>query len=340
MSTKLKILQIGAGSMGTRRMRDMSARGDIELAIFDQRADRRAIATERFGAVPFATIESAMQWGPEALTISTPPDAHEPYVRLALDRGLHSFSEANIWTYDPSQVERATIRHRIVTAASCSMRFLPSVKKLRELVDNELGDLVHYHMTLAFTAADWHPSEGNEYYARHPATAPAREMLAFEAEYLNYLFGEPESVAGSVTRRADHPGHPHDTWTLQARLVRGGTASFFSTMASPVDNRAGEAIGLGGRLSWNIMTGDVRFTSAGSRTTQEFATGRMLDVLEGAYDEEIGTFVEAVRGRVAWPYSYRDNSVATAMIAAVERSQITGRWERVDGQPAKVFQVA
>ena len=38
---KVRVLQIGAGSMGMRRLRDFTARGDVELALFDIRQDRR-----------------------------------------------------------------------------------------------------------------------------------------------------------------------------------------------------------------------------------------------------------------------------------------------------------
>lgn len=339
MSTKLKVLQIGAGSMGTRRLRDLAARGDVELALLDQRADRRARAAERFGIATFDQLESALAWGPAALSISTPPDVHEPFIRLALDRGLHSFCEANIWTYAPAEVERASSAQRLVTAASCSMRFLPSVRKLTELAKSKLGSLIHYHMTLAFSGAGWHADEGREYYGRHPSTAPAREMIAFEAEYLNDVFGAPVSVAGSVTGRGNDAYHPFDTWIAHARLANGATGTFCSSMASPVSVRVGEAVGLGGRLSWDIMTGDVRFIPAGASVPQEFATGRIGDVLEAAYYEEISTFIDAIRGTATWPFSYRDNAACTALIAAIERSQINGQWETVDGQPAKVFEI-
>src|SRR5213083_326875 len=104
----LRVLQIGAGSMGTRRLRDLSARPDVSLAVLEARTDRRDRAMQRFGVTAFADLEAAISWNPDALIISTPPDQHEKYVHLALERGLHHFCEANIWTPDLDEIERVS----------------------------------------------------------------------------------------------------------------------------------------------------------------------------------------------------------------------------------------
>ncbi len=340
MSKPLKVLQIGAGSMGTRRLRDLSQRADVQLALLDERPARREGVSERFGIPVFADIDSALAWEPAALSISTPPNAHEPFVQLALKHGLHSFSEANIWTTDPAQVEASNQRHRQVSAMSCSMRFLPIVQKLRELVDQRLGKLIHYQMTLAFSQATWHPTEGLEYYGRHAPTAPAREMVAFEIEYLNWLFGLPVQAAGTVTCRGREPNHPFDTWSVTMRLNNGATADFVSTMTSPVPYRVGAACGSGGVLQWDILSGQIRWRAPQATEVETIAVAPMLVVLEESYADEINAFVDAVLGRREWPYSYADNRIATGLTATIERSHHSGRWEKVTGQPALQFSAA
>jgi len=69
----MKILQLGSGSMGSRRLRDLSRRPDVTLALYDERADRRQRAHERFGVTVFTRLEDALAWEPAALVISTPP---------------------------------------------------------------------------------------------------------------------------------------------------------------------------------------------------------------------------------------------------------------------------
>ena len=43
-----KILQIGVGSMGSRRLRDLSRRSDVDLTVLDGGEDRRIRAVESF----------------------------------------------------------------------------------------------------------------------------------------------------------------------------------------------------------------------------------------------------------------------------------------------------
>lgn len=60
-------------------MRELADRKDVEVALLDSREDRRARAVERFGIVAFSEKESALNWQPDALIISTPPDKHNEY---------------------------------------------------------------------------------------------------------------------------------------------------------------------------------------------------------------------------------------------------------------------
>src|SRR6185295_11108100 len=93
----MRILQIGAGSMGTRRLRDLHALPGVTIALLDAREDRRQRARDRFGLEVFSRLEDGLAWKPEALVISTPPGTKDAYVQTALDRGLHHFIEADIW---------------------------------------------------------------------------------------------------------------------------------------------------------------------------------------------------------------------------------------------------
>ena len=60
--SKPKILQIGAGAMGTRRLRDLYQRKDVALALYDERADRCAAAHARFGVRVFPKLDNALEW--------------------------------------------------------------------------------------------------------------------------------------------------------------------------------------------------------------------------------------------------------------------------------------
>ena len=327
-SSPLKILQIGAGSMGTRRMRDLHRRADVALALYDQRPDRRSAAQTRFGVEVFPRLEEALAWDPGALIISTPPGAKGAYIDLAFERGLHHFSEADIWTYGAAR--RRARAKGIVGVPSASIKFLPIVKGLEELVRGRLGSLLTYHLALGTYMPNWHVREGNEYYGRHRDTAPAREMVCFELTWLNPIFGAAVEVAGRFEKFGKLPGKTEDTWTLLMRLKNGGMGQLSSTMACPKEYLRGCCFGSNGFATWDIQSGEVMLRTNRGRAAQLYQFGATGAVLEATYSEEINSFVDAALGKKAWVHSYALSQESVATLAAAEKSSVSGRWVKVD----------
>jgi predicted dehydrogenase len=335
---KIKVLQIGAGSMGTRRMRDLCSRGDVDVALLDMRLDRRERAEQRFGIETYGTIFRAMEWGPDAISISTPPDKHWEYVALALEEGIHSFSEANIWTYDYKKVEKVSKEKGIVTAASSSLTILPIVKALKKLVSEELGKIHSYGMNLSTYLPTWHPGEGKEFYARNRGTSAAREMVPFELGYLNEVFGKPEAVAGYVDKRGRLQDGEEDLWCLQMKLDNGAAGQLTVSMGCPVLLRKGWACGTNGYIEFDVSTGEIYKNFPEKGIEEKVCYGAVGEIIENIYYLEISNFIERIKGIERECFSYRQSATATAVLASVEKSAVTGRIEQVDidVQPAEL----
>ena len=325
----LRILQVAAGSMGNRRLRDLSARTDVELAVFDSRPDRLQAAGERFDIRQFGDFEEALAWNPQALSISTPPDQHDRYIELALQLGLHHFCEANLWTMNPQQVADAQKKEPMVCAPSNSMHFLPIVKELRRIVHEELGRLHSYQLTLNTYYCDWHPGEGPEFYARNRNTSAGREMVPFELLYLNKVFGTPVEVDGRVSRVSSLPDVLEDTWSLQMKLDNGAVGQFTVLHGCPGAFRRGCFFGDRGQVAFDIFGGTIERSFRGKlEDTRSF--GEMKDVLEAAYREETNAFIAAIEGKESWPQTYAESAIATATLAAAEQSALCRKPVKVD----------
>jgi predicted dehydrogenase len=324
---KNKVLQIGAGSMGTRRMRDLLSRGDIEMILLESREDRRERAKQRFQIECFSSLDEALNWGPDMVVISTPPHIHDPYIEMALQQGLHFFCEADIWTYDHNKIESISAMKKIIAAPSCTFYFLPIMHEIKRIIQEELGCLHAYSMCLSVDAPNWHPEEGIEYYARNRDTSAGREMVPFELIGLDYLFGEPVKTMGTVTQRGDL--NSEDTWCLQLVLDNGATGQLCVLAASPQGVRKGWAVGANGFVEFDLQSGVIsrRLPALGIEDTRHFDS---FNLLESVYSQEINTFVAAVRNEATWPFNYRKSSIMTGTLAAAEKSSVTGCIERID----------
>lgn len=321
----MRVLQVGAGSMGTRRLRGLSKRQDVVLGAFDSREDRRVKVRDTFDVPTFATIDEAMRWQPDVLVISTPPDQHASYVELALEVGLHHFSEANLWTYDYQTVQRVSQEKGLASLPSCSLHFLPIVKEIKRICKEELGDLQAYQMALSTYLPGWHPDEGPEFYARQRHTSAGREMVPFELLWLNDTFGLPASVCGSVLSSDALGDEQEATWSLNINLENGGVGQLVVMHACPQDQRSGCAFGTNGWITFDIFSGKIQRCYGPDGINDERIIGGQIEMIEQAYDEEINTFMDAVFGRAQWPHSYYHSSMATATLAAVEQSALAGR---------------
>lgn len=334
----MKVLQIGAGSMGTRRLRDLSKRADVDLALLDLREDRRNKAAARFDMTAFSNRKAAFAWEPEVLIISTPPDRHDEYIRYALNKGIHHFCEENIWTFNYREVERISRNKSLISAVSCSFHFLPIVQKIKGILESgKIGNIHSCQMTLSTYMPSWHPDEGKEYYARNRNTAAGREMVPFELVWMNYTFGIPESINGIIGRNGNLPGNIEDTWSVQMQLKNGGMETLTVLQGAQPIVRRGLCVCENGTLDFNLVSGELILNIEGSKE-QIITCGSSEDVLESVYSEEINTFINTVNGRETWPHSYYCSAMATASLAAMEESAESGKRVevKVEQQPEKL----
>lgn len=330
MRNKTRILQIGAGSMGTRRLRDLGRRSDLEIVLFDPRADRRRRAEQQFGVRSFDDLGKAVAWEPEAVIISTPPDTHLELVEFALEKGLHHFCEASLWVHDYQRVQAISEEKGLISAPSCTFHFLPLAGELRRIVAEDIGSLHAYHMCLSTYLPTWHPGEGVEYYARNRSTSGGREMVPFELMFLNEVFGAPLDVAGTVTRRGAPEIDSEDTWSLQMRIDNGATGQLVVLMGCQQLCRRGWFAGTHGVVDFDVITGDVCRNLPGSGINDVRNLGALKVILEAVYAEEIDTFVDVLHGESVWPHDYKASALRSAALAAAERSARSGRVEPVD----------
>jgi predicted dehydrogenase len=339
----MRVLQIGGGSMGTRRMRDLHnlthGADPITIQLLDARDDRRAAATERFDVTSVATLDEALAFEPDVFVVSTPPHLHRKFVTTALDLGKHVFCEADIWPFDPSAVERAEADYPgLIAAPSATLRFQPVIREVARIVAEELGALHAFGYVLSVDAPAWHPGEGPEYYARHRPTAPAREMTAFELIALQEVFGPAATVSGLVQERGALGTDIEDTFSLQYRTQSGAAGQLTVLMASPHVSRRGWAAGDNGFVYFDLLTGVVDRRLPARRFDDSDKICDWGGTIESVYLDEISTFISAIDGAARWPYSYRESATVCGTLAAAELSMLTGNIERVraDLVPAEV----
>jgi len=323
----MKLAVVGLGSMGKRRLRNLSAIGERDLAGFDPRADRRAEVGERHGIPTFDDFGRLMVWGPDALVISTPPDLHMTYALRAVEAGVPFFTEAGVPDERlPSLIGQLRAKG-VVGVPSCTMRFYPGPKRLKSVIaSGKIGrPLVWTHHSGQYLP-DWHPWETPEtFYVSKRDTGGCREIVAFELVWLTDVLGPVCSVSGQNAKISDLALDIDDVYQLQVRHESGAMGQLTVDVLARAPVRHCRVIGSEGTVEWDFTSKAIRLYTAGAGTwvQEALSTGTVEAGYvnpEEPYIEEMRAFVRAARREAPPIYTYEEDLAVLRVLLAAEES--------------------
>jgi predicted dehydrogenase len=332
----MKFLQVGLGSMGKRRIRCLRALGELDIVAFDPRQDRRDEAQKLYGVTPIDSFEKGLELKPDAVLVSTPPDMHYPFVKAALDRGMHTFCEANIISDGANELMALGESKKITAAPSATFRFHPLYQRLKQLVTE--GDAFGKPLAMTFHMGnyilDWHPWEGLNFYAGRKATGACREMIPFEFEWMQWIFGPVQSVQCTLGKHLDLATDMDDAYAVVAKFESGLLATVMVEVIARYPVRHGRLMSQRGNISWDFDTNLLRHYDGETQAWREYkAAGRGFNI-EEMYVAEIDAFLKACRKEEPWTHTYHHDRDLGRILLACEKSSETGRRVALSEIPA------
>jgi len=330
----MKLLVIGLGSMGKRRIRNLKALGVTQVAGVDPRADRRSESATTYSLSTFAGVDEALKaFSPDALIISTPPDRHMDYAFLACRLRVPCFIEASVVDAEKIlELHKLTAEGGPLIAPSCTMRYFPGPRKVKELIAaGTIGKVANFNYHTGQYLKDWHPWEAIEdFYVSKRATGGCREIIPFELTWLNDIFGEPEPVACLRDRIGDLEVDIDDIYHFWLRYPGKVTASItVEVLSRPVATRELRVLGARGQIVFSADDNAVRVSSLQSRgwTRYELARGQAEAGYinpEEPYIAELRDFLEAVRSRTpsVFPNSLLDDYRVLTTLNALDQKSV------------------
>lgn len=299
----MRFLVVGLGSMGKRRVRNLQALGLADIAGCDARPDRIAEAVGRYGIRGYDAFENALvDFAPDALVISTSPAAHMDYAWPALERRLPCFIEASVVHADRVLALSHAARDKaVVMAPSCTMRYYPGPRKVKELLAaGSIGQPLYFCYQTGQYLPDWHPWERvADFYVSHPDTGGCREIVPFELTWLNDLFGTPEPAALLRAKHGDVGADIDDAYHCLLRYPGDIVGNItVEVLSRPCATRELSIVGSLGRLVMSADEQCVRHIAVGAETwTRHPIGGGTVETgyinPEEPYIAEIADFVAA-----------------------------------------------
>ena len=265
----MRFLIVGLGSMGKRRIRNLRALGETEIAGFDPRPERRDEATGKYGIATYPSFEAAMRdFRAEALIISTPPDRHMDYAFRALEHELPCFIEASVTDLERIlELERQNRQRALPICPSCTMLYFPMPETVGRLIaDGAIGrPLIFNYMTGQYLP-DWHPWEDYRdfYMAKKEQGGGALLDESHGIDLLRWLFGEVSDVSAFVCNVSDLEISSDDLSVLQLRFAAGPVVQAHFDLLGRTPRIGLEVVGADGTLLWDRIDPKIAVYDAAS----------------------------------------------------------------------------
>lgn len=327
----MKFLVIGLGSMGKRRIRNLQRLGQSDIIAFEPRADRRDEALAKYGVRSLGDWSAARAAAADAWIISTPPDTHFDYALEAADRGMPFFTEANVTDDRAADLIRRLDANGLVGCPSCTMRYYPGPRKIKELVrSGAIGRALVFTYQCGQYLPDWHPWESyKDFYVSKRETGACREIVPFELAWLTDIFGQVTELACMKDKLSDLEADIDDVYQILLRHDRLIGHLLVDVVARPAV-RLFRLNGTEGTVEWNHGANALRVwrAAAGTWDTIDLSGGTVeagYIHAEEPYVAEMADFIAAVRREQPWPYSFRDDEAVLQLLVRAERDAAARR---------------
>ncbi len=188
---------IGAGDQARVHATAIAAVDGVELgAVAGRSQENLRRLAEAFGARPIDSPDELIQDPAiDAVVLACPTAQHHAYALAAFDAGKHVFTEVPIafTVAEADAMIAAAQRAGRALMAGQMLRYVATFARLREIVvSGELGDVVAVSST-RYSPPYW--PEGETLASGHHDDV-VEELLAFDIDVFNWMFGLPDDIQG------------------------------------------------------------------------------------------------------------------------------------------------
>ena len=331
----MKILVVGLGSMGKRRIRNLQFLKQKDILGFDPREDRCGEARKKYQIHTFSNIDDAVKENPDAMIISTPPDLHMKYAKIALRNKIHFFTEASVVQDEMLEVIDMLKESEKVGLPSCTMRYHPIVKEIRKiLAENLIGKPLSFQYHSGQYLPDWHPWEDyRKFYVSKKETGACKEIVPFELVWLIDMFGDIKSVLGRKAKVSDLEADIDDIYNILLEFSNGIEALMTIDVIARFPFRQLKILGEKGVIFADWSSKNVKyFTKENDWIENKVYDGIIEeDYINGEepYIEEMNTFLKSIKKETNQPYTFEEDLKILKILESIEKSSDNGSKEKI-----------
>jgi predicted dehydrogenase len=194
----MRFLVIGLGSMGKRRIRCLIKLGYNQIYGFDKNANRVKEVNNLYKIKTYNNFQQSIKLSrPNIFIISTPPDKHYFYARVAGKKKIDCFMEASVETFKNAlKLANFEKKKQTMIIPSCTMKYFYAPRVISDLIKKKtIGKVLNFNYQVGQYLPDWHPWEDiKNFYVSKKKTGACREIVPFELNWICGIFGFPQVI--------------------------------------------------------------------------------------------------------------------------------------------------
>lgn len=299
----MRIIVIGLGSMGKRRIRLMSEHKEVELFGIDSQESRCKEVKEKFGITCYNSIDEACNdRNIDAAIISTSPLSHSSIIKDCLEHNLHVFTEINLVQDGYNENIALAKQKGKVLFLSSTFLYRKETQTIIEKV-HEAKSPLNYIYHVGQYLPDWHPWESyNNYFIGNPKTNGCREIMAIDLPWIVTAFGAIKDVKVMKSKNTKLNIQYNDNYLIMLEHENGTKGVFAVDVVSRKPYRHIDVYGEQLQLSWNGTADslnqydiehkqdiDISFDDA-----SEHVEGYAAFITENPYREELNAYLKQI----------------------------------------------
>lgn len=303
INIQMKIIVIGLGSMGKRRIRLISEHKDIELFGIDNQDVRCAEVKEKFCLECYKSIsEACEEQRIDAAIICTSPLSHAGIIKECLEHNLHVFTEINLVQdgYDEN-IALSKMKGRVLFLSSTFL-----YRKETQTIINKVHQAkcpLNYIYHVGQYLPDWHPWESyNNYFIGNKRTNGCREILAIDLPWIVNAFGAIKNVKVTKSKNTQLNIDYNDSYLIILEHETGINGCFAVDVVARKPYRHLDVYGENFQLSWggtsdSLVEYDIDDKSEKTieiQNSSEHVDGYAKFITEDQYREELNSFFHQI----------------------------------------------
>lgn len=322
----MKFLIIGLGSMGKRRIRNLQALKAEDIIGFDFKEERRKEAEAKYKIKTIDDLQKLDFEKIDAIIVSTPPDIHNQYIKFAIEKGKPAFVEASVVLGDLEELEKKAKEKNVFIAPSCTMKFNPAIKKIKEIVKTgNYGKVTNFNYYMGQYLPDWHPWEGvKNFYVGKKETGGGREMVPFELTWVADIFGFPKNIKGFFGKTMDMGVDIDDTYVFamdfgdKCGSMLVDVVSRFATRSLTLNLERAQILWKWDEDAIKIYNADTKQWASEPYLKGQAQEGYNKNIAEKPYIDEISSFIDRVSGKGEFPNSLAEDIKILKLLSKIE----------------------